>query len=210
MKRLILLSVLLLAAPAVRGQWERMGPFGGQIQALTVNGSTIFAGLNGNWGETIFRSTDSGKTWNRNTKILSGSSTTSFAVLGNLVFAGGDEGVLRSTDDGDSWEFIDSSVSENVNCLMTIGTNLLAGAYDGVFRSADSGVTWARTGSGVVAGAVQAIGAVDSVLVLDATDNIYISSDSGQSWTSTLPYRHTRDFISTGFFRRNRFHALLG
>src|SRR6266436_2813292 len=69
---------------------------------VAVKGDTIFAGA---YVGTIYRSTDGGSTW---TEIRSGlppefQEAYTLLINGNLIYAGTDAGVYRSTNWGDEW-----------------------------------------------------------------------------------------------------------
>ena len=76
------------------------------------------------------------------------------------IFAGGDPlvgpvGVLRSTDNGDTWQPVNNGLTtENgINALMATSNGyLFAGTYgDGVFRSTDNGDNWTLANNGLTA-----------------------------------------------------------
>ena len=69
---------------------------------MVANGSTVFAGTEGNG---IFRSTDSGESWVQiKSGLPAGADISCLAVYGKYVFASFyDHGIYSSTDNGDNW-----------------------------------------------------------------------------------------------------------
>ena len=74
------------------------------------------------------------------------------------IFAGGDPlggpvGVLRSTDNGDTWQPVNNGLTtgNGINALIATGNGyLFAGSYgDGVFRSTDNGDNWTQVNNGL-------------------------------------------------------------
>ena len=74
------------------------------------------------------------------------------------IFAGGDPlggpvGVLRSTDNGDTWQPVNNGLTtgNGINALIaTANGYLFAGSYgDGVFRSTDNGDNWTQVNNGL-------------------------------------------------------------
>jgi photosystem II stability/assembly factor-like uncharacterized protein len=109
-------------------------------------------------------------------------------VLANgTVFAGTLDGLLRSTDNGETWksvlqtgatQFIASTSHNTVFCN--------AGDGGGLFRSTDNGDSWVLIGPNGLNGSIHglAISANDDIFIGDVwSSGIYRSSDSGNSWT---------------------------
>jgi len=76
------------------------------------------------------------------------------------IFAGGDPlvgpvGVLRSTDNGGTWQPVDNGLNtgNGINALIaTVNGYLFAGSYgDGVFRSSDNGDNWIQVNNRLMA-----------------------------------------------------------
>lgn len=114
----------------------------------------------------------------------------SFAALKNLfyigVYLGGDDGLFRSDNEGDSWTRITSKeMVHTVEALTTFGTILYASTYGGgVFRSEDSGDSWVTVNNGLTDRTVSALLAVseDTVLVGTQDGGIFRTTDGGNSW----------------------------
>jgi hypothetical protein len=116
MKKPILFFLFICANLVDNAQWQQTGPYGGNITALAVNGSNIFAAVD--W-KGVYHSTNNGTSWNAvNSGLPTTSDITSLAVSGSSIFAGttghGD-GVFRSTDNGTSWTATNSGMCPNAS-----------------------------------------------------------------------------------------------
>src|SRR5580698_4990476 len=105
-QKLVLIAAVITLAqcgvPDASGQWVQTngpyGPYGGDVTCLAVSGGNIFEG-----GEGVYLSTDSGKSWTKESNGLNNNSFYALATMGTNIFAGTDSGVFRSKDNGKSW-----------------------------------------------------------------------------------------------------------
>ncbi len=125
----------------------------------------------------------------------------SLAVKDSLVFAGTQNGIFVSSNNGDSWSQTSfNALNGNIRCLLVIGSNLYAGAdaglsrsfppdtAGGVFRSTDNGAIWTPMNAGFrssngQAGRVISMANIDTELFAGTWgQGIFYSSNSGQEW----------------------------
>lgn len=131
---IIELMVMLLTVLPTSAQelvWEPTnGPYGGYIPALlTTPDGKLFAGTEGGG---VFRSDDGGNTWTKTG--LTNAWITSFAVLGEWLYASTYREIFRSDDGGNTWTLVNAEL-RNVSFAI-MDTTLFAGTYDGeVFRA---------------------------------------------------------------------------
>jgi hypothetical protein len=77
------------------------------------------------------------------------------------LFIGAEAGVLRSRDNGETWEKSDSGIiNRSVNAFACRGTTIFAATAGGVYQSGDTGVSWSGIPSGV--------GGVGSMVVFES------------------------------------------
>jgi len=119
------------------------------IRAIAVNGSKIYIGTG---GRGVFRSTNDGTNWvaaNGGIGSVGYTFIRSVAVKGDTIFAGVNGGVIRSFNNGTSWEnvFSNSGLS-TVYALLLNGQTLYAGggpglnSDGGIYVSNDWGQSW--------------------------------------------------------------------
>ena len=100
--------------------------------------------------------------------------------------------ILRSTNDGSSWERVFEIDTTNWFALIEApdGSIIVGGDKDHVRRSTDHGATWPISNTGLKSEDTYnlALDSSDGVF-LSTQDGIYRSLDNGQSWTATgLPH----------------------
>lgn len=109
------------------------------------------------------------------------------AVIGNNIFAGTTAGVSLSTDDGSTWNAVDSGLKYDtyVSPLGVNGNNIFAGTNGyGVFVSANNGTSWSAAYSGLTTWNVTCFtGIGGNTFVGTRYQGIFISTNNGTSWT---------------------------
>ena len=109
-------------------------------------------------------------------------------------FAGTQQGLYRSANQGASWERTDLQHQSVTDILIDSGTGVLyvGTKSNGLYRSTDDGASWRRLGSGLLTGDVR-VGMDGRGRVLAAsfvrhpqtrviTSSIHRSADRGQTW----------------------------
>ncbi len=188
----------ILFSPSLRAQWECAWDGGvstATVAAMYSDGSTLFYGAPGKY---IYRSTDSGATWD-SASIASDPNSyayckfAAFVKAGGTLFAAGDGGIFRSTDNGAGWQAVDSGLTtQNVRALAVSGTELFAGTWGGgLFHSTDNGASWSKLGTGFAKPYIASL-LVDGSKMYAGTSNggAYASTNGGTSWGAiyNFPY----------------------
>ena len=133
------------------------------------------------------RSEDHGATWKDvpNLKV----SVKVIANLGSVVYAGS-SGVMRSDDDGLTYQLLSGSPTVSSLQVLKSGHILAGASLNQVYRSTDRGVTW-KTLSRPFPLPVLDDGK-GRLLLADADGNVSVSTDEGDTWhsieNSGLPY----------------------
>ncbi len=183
------------------------------------------------FGDGIYRSRDGGKSWSNMGLRDSGHiSMIRFhpeepdiiyvAAQGPLWNSGGDRGLYRSVDGGESWQRIlhideDTGVNEFVihrdqpDLIVAssyqrrrhVWTLINGGPGSGIHKSVDGGETWRRIQSGLPSGDLGRIGLAASAsstdlvyAIIEASDEdqgVYRSTDFGESWEKRSPHMTT-------------------
>ena len=179
------------------------------VYALAISDSNLFAGT----GEGIFLSTNNGTNWHLASEGLPKSTydstrygrISSFALFhnesgGTNIFAGTEDGVFLSTNNGNNWTAANSGISENaaidhlsVSTNNSGGTTLVASSssygiyhFDGVYLSTNSGVDWIQIGLTNVRISALAIteNEANGTNILAGTyGGMYFSSNNGVDWS---------------------------
>ncbi len=105
------------------------------------------------------------------------------------------KGLLRSTDQGASWQVVNPTVGGQVMALWIerVGERqvIYAGTMAGLLRSADGGANWVNLGGSELSGGVYALAGDGKDLYVGTLGGLYQSSDQGHSWRAVagLPQR---------------------
>ena len=187
--------------------WMPLGPgnVGGRTRAIVIdpsNTNRIFAaGVAGG----VWRSTDSGSSWQPLDDFMANLAVCSLAMDPNdpnTIYAGTGEGfgniggvrgdgIFRTLDGGVTWTQIDSTSSNNgtsfyfVNSLAisSDGQTLLAGTNAGIFRSTDGGQNWAHELTTGVGNVMFDPGNSSNAVAGGLDDgHAYFSNDGGANW----------------------------
>lgn len=110
-----------------------------------------------------------------------------FAIIGNAVFAASSDGVLMSTDNGDTWTLKNTGLTTTSSrCFATNGTVLFVGTTSGVYKSVNNATSWSI--SGVNSYSIRAM-ASDGDYIYAGTggssgssQGVFRSTDNGLTW----------------------------
>jgi hypothetical protein len=205
------LVVILLASNlsnTYAQQWTTNGPFGGNVNALAVSGTNIFAGTESNG---VFLSTNNGASWTAANTGLTNLNVAALAVSGANLFAGTGGGVFRSPDNGASWTAVNTGLTNlNVRALAVSGANLFAGTWGGVFLSTNNGASWAAVNTGLTIQIVQALAVSGTNLFAGTAGGVFLSTNNGDSWTAVNTGLTNRDIQALAVSGTNLFAGTLG
>jgi photosystem II stability/assembly factor-like uncharacterized protein len=174
------------------------------------------------YGDGVYKSLDAGKTWKHMGLKDSGhismirfhpedSNTIYVAAQGPLWNPGGDRGLYRSTDGGESWKrILDIDENTGINEFVIDASNpdvILASSYQrrrhtwtlinggpgsGIHKTTDGGISWHKVEGGLPAGDLGRIGLAAApsapniiYAIIEANEEdkgIYRSTDFGESW----------------------------
>lgn len=122
---------------------------------------------------------------------VTSSAIRSFATKseGHIFAASSNDGVFRSTDQGETWIAINNGLTNTHVQSLSCHTNgnLFAGTTDGgIFRSSDNGSSWTQVATIFGAYGVWSFALHPDGEIFAATDaGVYYSHPDGQNWTQT-------------------------
>jgi photosystem II stability/assembly factor-like uncharacterized protein len=158
------------------------------LHALTVYSNFIYAA--NSYGGGMIISSDYGQTWGSYIPInlLQGSGISSFVKYNGLLFAGTGIGVIKSTDNGQTWQAANFGIEEApISSLLYSSPKLFAECSSGgIFASTDDGNSWATSNTGLPGGGTVRGFMADSLYLFAGlqSDGIYRTSDHGMTWQS--------------------------
>jgi photosystem II stability/assembly factor-like uncharacterized protein len=166
------------------GFWSPSSARGFGIFSLSVSHSGNI--LAGTLGDRIVKAENNGTSWQQLPPGSIADNVYSFFQYGPTIYAGTDEGLYSSTDEGETWKirtehaFNGSAYSVVVqgNGKILIATNF------GLYASTDGGDNW--TPSGLDNAKVLFLANSKTDIIYAATDNdgIFSSTDNGNTWQS--------------------------
>jgi hypothetical protein len=200
--RFIHVFILLFSISLYPQNWQQTAstPEGAGVTDLVVreNNQHIFVTTasfnfpNGDYGG-VRRSTDEGASW-ENLNDVYVARTIIDGGDGNLYASvwpyPSDEGLYRSTDNGDTWGSPLVTVPSGNN-IFSIALNpttptqtIFAGTRNGPLRSTDNGISWSPANNGIPTNSWVRDIEVDSngIVAAATTNGVYISSDNGAMW----------------------------
>ncbi len=113
-----------------------------------------YFGKDENFANKCAMSTDDGGTWTMIDAATLPSNAMSPAIVGNSILAGTSEGVVRSSDNGTTWNNSSEGMTSGlVNGLLVSGENVFATAYQkSIFKSENGGMSWTNIETGLGGG----------------------------------------------------------
>jgi ligand-binding sensor domain-containing protein len=185
--------------------WTVDNTFGkDRIECFAQHKKVILAGTLGGW---IYR-TDSTGVWKKLPNLtLPDDGWQNVLALATdkdgVFYAGTEEGVLRSGDDGATWELRDKGLDEPIVTALTIeGTDIYAGTDAGIYVSENKAATWRDANTGLTAAIVNDMQEHRGLIfAATAGSGAYRSSDNGATWLPSdagLQARYLRGFASRG------------
>ena len=191
---------------ADRGQhWKSLGSASpAQYAAASLAVDSTSSALYSLSYDGIFRSRDGGATFQLLASL--GPIGMQLGVLAlapsnpAVIYAGGDQGLFRSTDRGAHWQEIDAGLSSQSVTAVAVhpahpatlyaavqAVDADAGSAGGLFESVDGGAHWTALGAGLPAGDVLAVAidpaAPSRVYAGRRQDGVFSSADAGAHWS---------------------------
>ncbi len=152
--------------------------------------------LLGDLGWSLFRSTDTGNSWDSidprikgfGKKFGSGSLGIKITAKGEKILVMDGKDHFYSSDAGESWAFFDlgnlSDVYNNSAALLSDANTFYKGGMHGIHRSTNSGESWHQFNIGLTGTYVRSLVSLNRTLYAYAAGaGLFSSNDGGESWT---------------------------
>ncbi len=168
----------------VNWEWVPVAP-GLFVRAVALHGTDLFAGMDGE-GAGVYRITYNAPGWWTITKTtLRDIAIRSLLVKDANIFAGTDNGLFLSENNGTSWSQINNGLPDSPVMALAAGdTFIFAGTRNaGIFRSQDGGASWTPVNTGltwmeVISFAVSE----DTVFAGTWRGGVFLSVNNGNTW----------------------------
>ncbi|HYG16388.1 MAG TPA: T9SS type A sorting domain-containing protein [Bacteroidia bacterium] len=188
----ILSTLLFFAVFTARAQWQRLpgptpvfGGIAGNVTCIATNDTFVWTGTE---KSGVFRvDAQTIQAWVPKNNGLKSFTIFSLFSANGLLVATTQQGVYKSTDNGDNWSAINTGlpINKTITAFAAETGVLLASTADlGVFRSVDNGQTWQTANNGMLDNNVldlESSAGIFWALTLNA--GLFKSADGGQSWT---------------------------
>jgi hypothetical protein len=161
------------------------GPFPeATVTTLHRKGNLVFAGFFDDYGKGrngLFVSIDGGATWNKATSGIDATSPIyDVTDNGTSIYAAGDAGVFRSTNNGADWT---GPLVLGAQAIAADGSNVAAVSTSQIVVSTDNGATWSPSTTGLPTGVfLHTLLYQGGLLYCASADGIFRSNDHGSTW----------------------------
>ncbi|MBK7578392.1 MAG: hypothetical protein IPI24_13350 [Ignavibacteria bacterium] len=153
-----------------------------------VEGDRILGGSN----QGLHVSTDRGESWTRIGNELRSEAVRQLERIGSHVFAVTQNGVFRSSTNGETWEHVLVPIGRGrANAIIDAGGRLLVShSSDGIYASAGDGTTWTRSNTGLIAINVSGILVYrNRMFAACGPHGFFVSDDLGATWEEVVEFR---------------------
>jgi len=116
----------------------------------------------------------------------------SLASIGNCIYAGANNGIYYSTNNGDNW--VKFGLNEKVFGIGSIGNSIFAGTISGIYRTTNYGASWSFDSIPYTS----SFATIGNKIFAGTGNNVIISTNYGISWAQTSLFKTTTALIAIG------------
>ncbi|NOY05551.1 MAG: choice-of-anchor D domain-containing protein [Chlorobi bacterium] len=108
-------------------------------------------------------------------------------VTGKYLFANGGKGVVRSTNNGESWSYVNNGLPDRSVATVGVIDTVLFASVDRsrLFRSTDYGEHWVELNTGLPDRTISCLASHGANLYAGIDIGVFLSTDYGESWQKT-------------------------
>lgn len=188
---IFLLTAVISKKINAQEHWQRLpGPSHSVVyDFLGTNSGDILCGT---FMGGLYSTKDKGKNWNQIANSVDNYSSNYFSKINDGNFLSASSGVLKSTDDGETWIIIGLGDEPIMSVAAYSDSIFIAGGVNPkTFRTSDGGANWNELFTDSInTGTVYSLSVEDGVIYYAGVDRVYKSLDSGISWINITPNNH--------------------
>jgi photosystem II stability/assembly factor-like uncharacterized protein len=135
----------------------------------------------------IFRSSDNGDNWTQvyNSPVSSDITNCFLYAPSGSILAGLDgTGIIRSTNNGDTWNATSLTAQNIRQTIAADNGNLIAATNEGIYKSTDDGINWALSNSGLSNTNISELNknTIGVLFCVTVNNRLFKSTDNGNNW----------------------------
>ncbi len=160
------------------------------VLALIAYNGYMFASSDG-----VYKSANNGANWTdaNGGGYITGEPVNAFLISGDSLFAGTNNGIWVTSDNGNQWIFCGLSDTIGVKSFAKSGGNIYAGSdLWGVYLSSNNGNSWTPVNTGLVNLEISSLAVKgNQTFAASRMHGVYLSTNNGGSWgawNKGLPY----------------------
>lgn len=180
---LFVVAAIALCSSTAKSQWvaSSSGNNSGVTHCFIESSGVLLSGGN---ADGIHKSLDEGSSWtSSNTGITQFDEILCLGKNSNGIFAGADQSIYFSSDDGNTWASVNNSGNTTFALAFRGDTVFAATIGGGVIKSEDNGGTWSSANSGIPTLSVYSLIAKGNLLFAGTVgEGVFASSNGGLSW----------------------------
>jgi photosystem II stability/assembly factor-like uncharacterized protein len=140
-------------------------------------------------GNSIHRSYDDGESWGKINVSFSNTPVNTIYLddEGNLYAANSIVKLVKSSDNGDTWENISNNVGSPIGSILKDLNDLYVGTSHGIFKSSNNGVSWFNYSNGIISGRISGFANCGGTIVATTFGNgLYVLNKNTNEWESKV------------------------